>query len=162
MTTANTRSPRSASKRESETRRKPWAPPALLETPVPPPGYKYRWLRTEMMGHDDKGNMSKRLREGYELVHPDEVKGQNLPSIDDGAFAGVVGVGGLVLGKIPVETAGERQAYYADQTQSQLSAIDNELAKQSNPVMPIGAPNRKSDVSFGNPDNKPSMEDENS
>lgn len=160
MTTANTRSPRSASKRENETRRKPWAPPALLETPEPPPGYKYRWLRMEMTGQDDKGNMSKRLREGYELVHPDEVKGYSLPAIEDGAFAGVVGVGGLVLAKIPIETTMERRAYYDEQTQSQLQAIDNELARESNPVMPIGAPKRKSDVSFGNPDNKPSMDDE--
>jgi len=158
MTTVNTRSARAASKRDSETRRKPWAPPALLETPVPPPGYKYRWLRMEMMGKDDKGNMSKRFREGYELVHPDEVKGQNLPSIDDGIYAGVVGVGGLVLAKIPLETVGERNRYYEGQTKDQLSAIDNELAKQSNPLMPIGAPQRESHTTFGNPENKPSLE----
>jgi hypothetical protein len=82
----------------------------------------------------------------------------NIPSIDDGVYAGTVGVGGLVLGKIPVETIAERNAYYSGQTKDQLTAIDNELAKQSNPVMPIGAPQRESHTSFGNPENKGSVE----
>lgn len=154
------RTERSAETREDKTRRKPWAPPAMLETPTPPEGYAYRWIRSEMMGQDDRLNMSKRIREGYELVHPDEVAGFALPTIDDGKHAGVVGVGGLILAKIPIETTNERRAYYNKQVSDQINALDNELAKESNPAMPIGRPQRESQTSFGNPENKPGKVDE--
>jgi len=132
----------------------------LLETPKAPEGYQYRWLRIEMMGEADKGNISKRIREGYELVRPEEVAGFDLPMNDEGAYAGTVGIGGLVLGKIPLETVGERNAYYGQQTREQLGAIDAELARHSNSVMPIGAPQRETQSSFGNPENKPSATEE--
>ena len=154
-----TRTPRSADTREDKTRRKPWTPPAMLETPIPPDGYKYRWIRAEMMGQGDQLNMSKRLREGYVPVHPDEVKGFTLPTMDDGKHAGIVGSGGLILAKIATETTEERRAYYRSQTHDQMSAIDNELAKESNPAMPIGKPQRDSQTSFGNPENKPGKGD---
>ncbi len=162
MTTAKktTRAKRSATTREDETRRKPWTPPAMLDVPEPPAGYRYRWIRSEMMGELDKGNISKRFREGFEPVRPDELgEGFELPTIDDGKHAGVVGVGGLILAKIPLETVEERRAYFSNKTNEQLQAIDAELAKESNAIMPIGAPQRKSQTSFGNPENKPSLED---
>ena len=159
MSNNNSRATRSATTRESETRRKPWAPPAMLETPEPPAGFKYRWIRAEMMGESDKINIGKRLREGYELVRENEIDGgYALPTMDDGKHAGVIGVGGLLLAKIPVEIIAERNAYYAEQTRQQLSAIDNELRKESSSVMPIGAPQRESHTSFGNPENKPSLD----
>jgi len=163
MANTNSRSTRSANTRESETRRKPWQPPSMLETPTAPDGYKYRWLRAEMMGEEDRGNMSKRLREGYEIVRPEELATEDRDKYSvmsiGGGQAGVVGVGGLILGKIPVETAQERNAYYSQQTSEQLHAIDNELQKASNPVMPIGAPIRKTQTEFGNPENRGDSEE---
>jgi len=152
-----TRTPRSADTREKQTRRKTWQPPAMLETPEPPPGMRYRWIRAEMMGEQDKTNIGKKFREGYEPVHPDEIDDSyNLPTIDDGKHAGVIGVGGLILAKIPEETAEERRAYYRDLTNSQVRALDNELQKNSHAAMPIGAPERQTHTTFGNPENKPS------
>lgn len=150
------RTKRSAETRETETRRKPWKPPALLECPTPPAGMHYRWIRAETMGQMDKLNMGKRTREGYVPVHPDELadQGYDLPTIDDGKHAGVIGVGGLILAKIPIETANERRAYYSNKARMQTESIDAELAKLSNPSMPIGAPQRKTKTSFGNPENK--------
>ena len=49
-TTQSDRTPRSASTRENETRRKPWSPPSLLDAPNPPEGYVYRWIRESMVG----------------------------------------------------------------------------------------------------------------
>ena len=154
-----TRTSRSAATREKDTRRKPWTPPAMLETPEPPEGYKYRWIRAEMLGQEDKLNMGKRFREGYEVVRPEEVPDFQLATMDDGKQAGVIGVGGLILAKIPIETSNERKAYYEAQTGNQLQAIDAELAKESNAVMPMGKPQRESHTSFGNPENKPSLDD---
>jgi len=146
------RAARSASTRESETRRKPWEPPAMLEAPPPPPGYHHRWLRADMLGEADKINMSKHLRQGFEVVRGDDYPDWNLPTVEDGKHAGVISVGGLILGRIPIETVDERNAYYAEVTRNQMSGVDNELAAQSNSVMPIGAPERTAKTSFGNPE----------
>ena len=111
------RSSRASKTREKETRRKPWAPPSMLDAPPAPDGYKHRWIRAEVRGFDDQKNISARLREGYELVRRDEYPDFEAPVIDSGKYAGVFGVGGLVLARIPLETVAERQAYFDGRTQ---------------------------------------------
>jgi hypothetical protein len=120
-----------------------------LEAPQAPAGYKYRWLRESLLGNEDKTNMSKRIREGWEPVrsedHPDFVA----PTIEGGRNDGVIGVGGLVLAKIPEETAEERNAYYRGLAENQMDALDSNLMRESNSAMPIDKPNRQSRVTFG-------------
>ena len=142
------RTPRNASSRSSQAARKPWTPPQILETPDAPPGVKYRWIRTHIRGEDDKTNVHMRFREGFEPVKPSEVAGYDLPTIDDGKLAGTVGVGGLILCKIPVETANERNAHFERQTENQMRAVDNDLMREENPAMPMTR-ERKTQVSFG-------------
>jgi len=148
------RASRSASTRETETRRKPWAPPSMLDAPPPRDGMKQRWIRAEAQGEGDKLNMGKRLREGFQPRPADTVEGFEVPTIDNGKHAGIIGVGGLILAEIPEETANERKAYYEGVTSDQLDAVDNELMKHSNPTMPLVSPKRKTQVEFGNPENK--------
>ena len=148
-TTETDRSPRSAEGRESQTRRKPWSPPSLLDAPTPPEGYIYRWLRESMVGQEDKANMSKRIREGWEPVRAEDHPEFESPMIDEGKHAGVIGVGGLVLAKMPKETVMERRNYYSRLANEQMEAVDNNLMRESNPVMPISSPNRTTKVTFG-------------
>ena len=97
---------RSSQTREKTSRRKPWAPPSRLDAPSAPDGYKHRWIRTSIRGEDDKINVHSKLREGYEPVRSDEHPGLNdFASIEDGQHAGVIGNGGLMLARIPEETA---------------------------------------------------------
>ncbi len=145
----NNRTPRSAETRAKDTARKPWRPPSMLETPPAPEGYSYRWIRAEIVGQEDKKNVMSRLREGFELVHADEIGDFELPTMDDGKHAGVVSVGGLLLAKIPNETRDERNAYFSGRAQSQQDAIDNDLMKESDPSSPILKPQRSSSVTFG-------------
>jgi hypothetical protein len=107
-----------------------------------------------MINNPDKLNMSKRMREGFELVRGDEYPDFEVPTVDDGRHAGVIAVGGLMLARIPIETVEERRSYYQKRTRDQMQAIDNELMSHSQSVMPIQAPSRKSRTDFGNPDNK--------
>ena len=148
-TTKSDRTSRSAESREKTSRLKPWSPPSLLDAPTPPPGYIYRWLRESMVGVEDKANMSKRIREGWEPVRAEDHPDFEAPSIDDGKHAGVIGVGGLILAKIPKETVDERRAYYQNVADQQIQAVDNDLMRESNQVMPISTPNRSSKVTFG-------------
>jgi|TARA_R110000824_G_scaffold516_2_gene3283 hypothetical protein len=147
-TPGSNRTPRGASSRSTKAARKPWTPPQVLETPEAPDGMQYRWVRTHIRGEADKTNVHMRFREGYEPVHPSEVQGYELPVIDEGNHAGTVGVGGLMLTKIPKETVEERNAYFAQQTDQQMNAVDNDLMRDEHPAMPISK-ERKTQVSFG-------------
>ena len=134
--------------RETETRRKPWAPPSRLAAPEPPAGYVHRWIRIAMRGEEDKMNVNTKLREGWEPVRKDEYPDYEAPTIDEGRFEGIIGQGGLMLCRIPVETAQERSAYYGTRTREQMVAVDQDLMKDQHPSMPI-TNNRQSRVSFG-------------
>lgn len=142
------RAPRETQTREKETRRKPWAPPSRLDAPEPPDGYVHRWIRVAMRGEDDKMNVYTKLREGWEPVRADEYPHYNAPTIEEGRYAGVIGNGGLMLCRIPVETAKERSEYYGLRTREQMQAVDQDLMKEQHPSMPINA-SRQSRVSFG-------------
>ena len=142
------RTPRKNATREAETRRKPWAPPSHLAAPDAPDGYVHRWIRVAMRGEEDKMNVHSKLREGWEPVRADEYPNYEAPVIDDGKYQGVIGQGGLMLCRIPVETVDERTAYYGGRTREQMTAVDQDLMKEQHPSMPISN-NRQSRVSFG-------------
>ena len=141
------KTPRAVQTREKTTRRKPWAPPSSLDAPPAPDGFKHRWVRVEVMGVDDNKNLSSRLREGFELVRADS--DTQYPTIQEGKYKGVIGVGGLLLAKIPVDIVEERMTYFAQQTQDKETAIQNDLLKEEHPSMPISKPDRQSRVTFG-------------
>ena len=149
------RNSRSAETRASQTRRTAWAPPSMLDAPEPPPGYKFRWIREATRGQDDKSNMSKRIREGYEPVRAEDYPEFEAPTIESGSQKGVIGVGGLILAKVPVETADERNAYFADQAKSAMDGVDNNFMRESDPRMPIKDSDiqRSSKVEFGSRNN---------
>jgi len=148
-TTESDRTPRSASTRENNTRRKPWSPPSLLDAPNPPEGYVYRWLRESMVGQLDQANMSKRIREGWEPVRAEEHPEFEAPTVEDGRHIGVIGVGGLILAKMPIETVNQRRAYYKQMAADQMQAVDSNLMRESDSRMPISQPNRNSQITFG-------------
>ena len=143
-----TRTPRSDETREANARRKPWAPPSHLAAPNPPEGYVHRWIRVAMRGEEDKMNVHSKLREGWSPVRADEYPNYEAPVIDEGRYAGVIGQGGLMLCRIPVETARERSEYYGTRTRDQMQSVDQDLMKESHPSMPIHQ-SRQSRVSFG-------------
>lgn len=134
--------------REKTKRAQPWRPPSSLEAPEAPPGFKHRWIRAETLGTDDKKNMAARLREGFELVRADEYPDFSAPTIDNGTHAGVIGVGGLLLARIPDEIVESRAEYFADQTRTQEESVDNNLFKEQHRSMPITS-DRQSRVTFG-------------
>ena len=139
--------------RASQTRdkvKKPttWTPPSSLDAPPAPQGYRHRWIRVEVLGFDDTKNVSGKLREGWELVRADEYPEQDFPSLTTGKYSGVIGVGGLVLARIPEEIAQQREAYYQDQTKQRDEAVNNDVLKEQHPSMPINN-ERQTRVTFG-------------
>ena len=142
------KTPRASQSREQTKRPTTWTPPSSLDAPPAPDGFRHRWIRTEVLGFDDTKNMSGKIRSGWELVRADEYPDQVYPSLKDGKYAGVIGVGGLVLARIPEEIAKSREDFFKKQTQAKDEAINNDLMKEQHSSMPINA-ERQSRVTFG-------------
>ena len=134
--------------RVKEERPKVWTPPSSLDSPPAPDGYRHRWIRAESMGFDDTKNMSGKIRSGWELVRADEYPDHNYPTVNDGKYVGVIGVGGLVLARIPEELAKSREEYFRQVTQDRNDALDNDVLKEQHPSMPINQ-DRQTRVTFG-------------
>ena len=139
---------RAAETRTKTERPKEYKPPSSLDAPPAPDGFRHRWIRAESMGFNDTKNIHGRLRSGYELVRADEYDDKSFPTVLDGKYAGVIGVGGLLLARIPEELAQQRVDYQKKQTEGQDEAIDNDLLREQHKSMPINI-DRQSRVTFG-------------
>ena len=138
-----------ASQTRSKTERpKVWTPPSSLDAPPAPDGFRHRWIRAESLGFQDTKNVSARLREGFELVRADEYPDSQYPVITDGKYAGVIGVGGLLLARISEEIAKQRAAYIDKLSKGQDEAVEHDLMKEQHKSMPINV-DRQSRVTFG-------------
>ena len=147
------KTPRNATLREKETRPVEWRPPNNLEAPPAPDGFKHRWLRASARGYEDNQNIISRLRQGYVLVRADEYQDWELPTQEDGKHAGVIGQGGLLLARVPLEIVESRNKFFAKQTGEQMDSVDRDLFKDEHKSMPIHK-DRQSRVTFGGPGNK--------
>ncbi len=135
--------------REQVTRKRGWVPPSNLDAPEPPEGYHHRWVRSEYRGQQDEKNVIGRLRSGYELVRADEYPDRmDLPAIADGKYKGVIGTGGLILMRCPIEVKEDRDEYFRGLTNDKTTAIEKDLHKDEHPAMPISQ-DRQSRVTFG-------------
>jgi hypothetical protein len=135
--------------RSKSERPKVWVPPSSLDAPPAPDGFRYRWIRAEVVGYQDTKNITGRLREGYELVRAEEVENAaDYPVVEDGKYKGVIGVGGLLLAKVPEEIAKQRQDYMTRRHEDRNEAVENDLLKEQDNRMPINV-ERQSRVTFG-------------
>ena len=148
MSTDKIKTSRASQTREKTSRKTVWTPPSSLDAPPAPDGYHHRWIRAETMGFDDSKNMAGRIRSGYELVRADAYPGSQYPTVTEGKYKGVIGVGGLLLAKVPIEIVKSREEYFNNMTQDANDAIENDLMKEQHPGMPINA-ERQSRVTFG-------------
>ena len=140
---------RAAVTRSKTERPKEYKPPSSLDAPPAPDGFRHRWIRAESLGFNDSKNIHGRLRSGYELVRADEYEnGESYPIVMDGKYAGVIGVGGLLLARIPEELAQSRMDYQRRQTEGQDESVETDLLKDQDKRMPIKI-DRNSKQTFG-------------
>ena len=139
---------RAAGTRSKTERPKEYKPPSSLDAPPAPDGFRHRWIRAESMGFNDTKNIHGRLRSGYELVRADEYDSEQYPVVMDGKYAGVIGVGGLLLARIPEELAQSRIDYQQRQTEGQDESVETDLLRDQDKRMPIKI-DRNSKHTFG-------------
>ena len=128
---------RAAETRTKTERPKEYKPPSSLDAPTAPDGFRHRWIRAESMGFNDTKNIHGRLRSGYELVRADEYDSDTYPTVLEGKHAGVIGVGGLLLARIPEELAQSRMDYQRKQTEGQDEAVESDLLRDQDNRMPM-------------------------
>jgi hypothetical protein len=134
--------------RERVQRKAAWKRPEVLPSPTPQPGYVFHWVRVSTQGQADATNVSSKLREGWEPVLAKDHPEIFLMGVENERFKDNVVIGGLLLCKAPEELIAERSAYYNNQTQSQMRAVDNSLMRENDPRMPLFN-ERKTTVTFG-------------
>ena len=139
---------RASTTRVKDEKPKVWTPPSSLDAPPAPDGYRHRWIRAESLGQDDSKNVSGKMRSGWELVRADEYPDDDYPTVAEGRYAGVIGVGGLVLARITEELAKSREAYFAKMNADRNEALENDVLKEQHPSMPINQ-ERQTRVTFG-------------
>ena len=139
---------RAAGTRTKTERPKEYTPPSSLDAPPAPDGFRHRWIRAESLGFTDSKNIYGRLREGYELVRADEYTDSDYPVVSEGKYKGVIGVGGLLLARIPEELAQARADYQKKLTEGQDEAVESDLLREQHKSMPIDV-DRQSRVTFG-------------
>ena len=148
MSTNDKKTSRANQTRSKSERPKVWVPPSSLDAPPAPKGFRHRWIRAESVGFDDTKNIAGKLRSGWELVRADEYAGEDYPVVKDGKYAGIIGVGGLLLARISEELAKQRTEYFQKQTEARDEAVDNDLMREQHPSMPINI-DRQTRVTFG-------------
>lgn len=141
--------------RDSETRvemQRPmvWRAPETLPSPEPRPGWTHRWVRTSTMGVADPGNISSKLREGYEPCKGDDYPELMMHAATEGRFKGAIEVGGLLLCRIPSEILASRMQQHDQKNKMQMESVDNTFLRdrdsRSNMAMIV---DKKSKVTFG-------------
>jgi hypothetical protein len=145
---ADNRLDRELETREKTARKTAWKRPEVLPSPNQEEGYVYRWIRISTRGNVDGMNVSSKLREGWTAVKASDHPEITLVTIENDRFKDNVVIGGLMLCKAPVEMVDERNAYYNQQSQSQMQSVDNNLMRENDPRMPLFN-DRKSKVTFG-------------
>jgi hypothetical protein len=145
---AENRLTRELETRVTQERPKQWAPAELLPEPDMQPGFSYRWIRVSIRDNADPRNLSGKLREGWEPVKISEQPKFQLLVDPNSRFKDNIEIGGLLLCKTPSEFVKQRNDYYANQTQAQATAIDNNFMRENDPRMPLFQ-ERKSSTTFG-------------
>jgi hypothetical protein len=145
---ADNRLTRDLQTRETTQRKQAWAPPSLLPSPKPQDGWVFRYIRTSMLGQLDPTNTSAKLREGWEPVKAADHPELQMHSDPNSRFKDCIEIGGLLLCKAPAEMVEQRNKYYRDMADAQMTAVDNNFMKSNDPRMPLFS-EKRTDVSFG-------------
>jgi hypothetical protein len=143
------RTPRESETRETTSRKKTWAPPTVLPEPDKKDGWRYRWIRTSTLNSQDNTNVSSKFRQGWEPVSAAEHPEITVLRDRKSDFKDNIEVGGLLLCKAPEETMAERDAYYRDSAETQMSSVENNFMRENDPRMPLNKPQIDSRVTFG-------------
>jgi len=126
-----------------------WKPPSLLDSPEPRPGMTQRWIASSIQGKDTPDNVYKRMREGWNPRPAETVKDKLFPTINHGQWAGSIGIEGMLLCEMPLETHKQMKAYYSNRNSEQNESVSGDLDALGRKTGQSIYQNRKSSSSRG-------------
>ena len=89
-----------------------WVPSSVLPTPDPQDGWRFRWIRTSVLGHADNTNVSQKFRDGWVPVKREDHPELKIMSDINSQFEGNIEQGGLLLCKAPEKKMKARTRHY--------------------------------------------------
>ena len=130
----STRTPRSLETREKTARRDGWKEPTLLPDPTPRDGLVFKWVRSSARGNDDKVNVDKRFREGWEPVraeeHPEILQEWRMEQ-----KTGIIEFGGLILCSMPEEYVATRNNTYLERARVELNSAEEHYMRENDEII---------------------------
>lgn len=130
----STRTPRSLETREKTARRDGWKEPTLLPDPTPRDGLVFKWVRSSARGNDDKVNVDKRFREGWEPVraeeHPEILQEWRMEQ-----KTGIIEFGGLILCSMPEEYVATRNNTYLERARVELNSAEEHYMRDNDEII---------------------------
>ena len=107
-----------------------WQPPALLDAPPPRVGFVQRWVATSILGSEVPHHTMRRFREGWTARPADSVPANfPVPTLTHGAYAGSIGVEGMILCELPEARAQARDRYFKRKTGELDEFVESSLQK---------------------------------
>ena len=126
-----------------------WVPSSVLPTPDPQDGWRFRWIRTSVLGHTDDINVSKKFRDGWVPVKREDHPELKIMSDINSQFEGNIEQGGLLLCKAPEKKMKARTDHYEGVAKRQMESVDSNYMRENDPRMPLMRPERSTRTTFG-------------
>ena len=126
-----------------------WVPSSVLPTPDPQDGWRFRWIRTSVLGHADNTNVSQTFRDGWVPVKREDHPELKIMSDINSQFEGNIEQGGLLLCKAPEKKMQARTRHYQEIADKQMESVDSNYMRENDPRMPLMRPERSTRTTFG-------------
>jgi len=126
-----------------------WVPSSVLPTPDPQDGWRFRWIRTSVLGHADNTNVSQKFRDGWVPVKREDHPELKIMSDINSQFEGNIEQGGLLLCKAPEKKMKARTRHYEEVASKQMESVDSNYMRENDPRMPLMRPERSTRTTFG-------------
>ena len=126
-----------------------WVPSSVLPTPDPQDGWRFRWIRTSVLGQPDNTNVSQKFRDGWVPVKREDHPELKIMSDINSQFEGNIEQGGLLLCKAPEKKMKARTDHYEGVAKRQMESVDSNYMRENDPRMPLMRPERSTRTTFG-------------
>jgi hypothetical protein len=130
----STRTPRSLETREKTSRDDDWKEPTMLPDPEPRDGIVFKWVRAAARGNDDKVNVDKRFREGWEPVraedHPEILHEWRMQQ-----KTGIIEFGGLILCCMTQRKVDQRNETYLNRARVELNSAEEHYMRDNDEII---------------------------
>jgi len=124
------RADREMETREAEAAPQSWRPADVLPDPPQKEGWVHRWVRGSSRGEIDSVNMAKAMREGWRPVSAKDYPEISLQMYNKGEAIDTIEFGGLILCRMPLETAKGRDEYHKKLSLAQINSVNARIREE--------------------------------